>query len=208
MRRTFYLPAIAGFLLSTAMAQADPPQIKGDYAVTGSANCVVAQGGFNAQLQPIPLPFPGGGISNLSFSIEGIRTFNGKGEGTVKATTVSVSTGLTVQPHQDFPVITGSASSSMFTLSFTYNVQPDGVFTTELVPGTFVSTVLTGPNAGVTSALDKLSLTGLISNNGQTLTLASVEPVVETVTSSNGNVSYRVCHRSRVLTRMNPRKDD
>jgi hypothetical protein len=45
-------------------------------------------------------------------------------------------------------------------------------------------------------------MTGLISKDGNTLTLASVVPAVETVTFSNGDVWPRICHRSRVLIKI------
>ena len=210
MRRTSCLPAIAGFFfLSTAVAHADSPQLrgnsaaqlKGDYAITGSAMCMVARGGFNpSTLQVIPVPtLPDGGFSLMAFSVEGIRTFHGDGTGTSNLTVVAIGNGG--QPP--------SASSSKVTFSFTYNVQADGTFTTQLVPGTMISTVLTGLNVGMQTSLDKLSLVGLISNNAQTLTLASVEPEVETVMDMAGNIlNHRICHRSRVLARMSAKKDD
>ena len=211
MRRTFYLPAIAGFLLSTAVAQADSPQFKGDrdsaarlkgeYAVTGSAMCMVSRGGFNpTTLQVIPVPtLPEGGFSLLAFSIEGIRTFNGDGTGTANLTVVAIGNGG--QPP--------SASSSKVTFSFIYNVQSDGTFTTKLVPGTFISTVLTGLNVGAQTTVDNFSLVGLIGNKADTLTVATVEPEIETIMDMAGhNLNYRICHRSRVLVRMSAKKDD
>lgn len=70
------------------------------------------------------------------------------------------------------------------------------------MPGSFVSTFLAGPRAGQTSTLDKLSLVGLIGEGAKVLTLATVEPIVETQTFSNGDVFPRICHRSQVLVKM------
>jgi hypothetical protein len=65
---------------------------------------------------------------------------------------------------------------------------------------------LTGPGAGSTFTIDQFSLAGLISNTHDTLTLATDVPAqeVQTITPASGSpfVRYRICHRSRVLTRM------
>jgi hypothetical protein len=80
-------------------------------------------------------------------------------------------------------------------------INSDDTFDTQMV-GPITGTFLSGPRTGQTSSFDRPPLTGLISKNGDTLTLASVVPAVETVTFSNGDVWPRVCHRSRVLFKM------
>src|ERR1700720_1283295 len=91
-------------------AAADSPKLKGAYGFTGTAACLVAPGhvgnpsvppplpnptpgialpnsGFNAALQPNDRLDPGGTEAyGHSFAVEGIRTFNGDGTGTVKGT--------------------------------------------------------------------------------------------------------------------------
>jgi hypothetical protein len=201
MRRTFASIAIAMLALTTA-ANADSPKLKGDYAFTGSASCLDAVNGFDANLQAIPNPpgSPTNGYFSSTFSIEGVRTFNGDGTGSVKARAVA----MILPPFASGP---GAASIDV-TFSFTYAVDGAGGFTSELVPGTFVGTYLTGPRTGQTDSIDKLPLSGLIGNDASVLTLASVVPTVEKQTFSNGDVRYRICHRSRVLVRMSPSKDD
>ena len=196
-----------------ASAAADPPNLKGDYAFTGSAACLFAPGstppapppapgtpranaGFNANLTPVD-----GRVFSRSFAVEGIRHFNGDGTGTVKATAMGIVVPPTPQPPGD-PHFPPDASSESFQFSFTYTVNPDGTWSTDLVPGSFTGTVLTGPRTGQTFTLDKLSFFGLIGEGAKVLTLASIDPTVETVTFSNGDAWPRICHRSRVLVKM------
>jgi hypothetical protein len=50
-------------------------------------------------------------------------------------------------------------------------------------------------------------LTGRIALDRKSLTLASEEPTVEVVTFSNGDVHYRICHRSRILLKLKQTED-
>jgi len=210
---TWSVSAIA--LTWAATAAADGPKLKGEYAFTGTAACLFAPGssppaptpapgtartnsGFNADLTPVD-----GRTYSESFSTEGIQTFKGDGTGTAKGTTVGIVPPLTPQPP-GAPAFPPDASSSTFSLSFTYTVFPDGTFTTHTVPGSFTGTELTGPRAGQTfTIVNHPSLTGLIGNDAKMLTLASVEPIVETIIHSIGEARPRICHRSRVLIKMN-----
>jgi hypothetical protein len=180
---------------------AESPKLKGDYAFTGSASCLVSINGFDANQQAIPNPpgSPASGIFSTTFSVEGVRTFNGDGTGTVKGRVVS----LVIPPFAAGP----GASSADITFQFTYALDGAGGFTTDLVPGTLVANILTGSRAGQTFTLDTLPFTGLISNNASVLTLASVVPTVEKQTFSNGDSRFRICHRSRVLVSMGSSKN-
>lgn len=192
---------------------ASPKKLKGEYAFTGSTSCLFAPGSDPGPVNPNPgvaLPNAGFNASNqplvnatafsVSNSVEGIRTFNADGTGTVKATSVANTERPTPGPT-GFPSFPASASSSAFTASFTYTVNSDDTFEVKLV-GPLVSTFLTGPQAGQTFTVSPIPLTGLISKNGDMLTLASVTTTVETYTFSNGNVWPAICHRSRVLIKM------
>jgi hypothetical protein len=180
--------------LATSVA-ADSPTLKGNYAITGTAACIVSNpgapgtGGFNPNLTPVA----GSNVFSNSFSAVGIQTFNGDGTGTVTATNVTI----TLPQTPGFP---GSAGSTRGTASFTYTVDNDGTFTVQFT--SFGGTVLTGPSAGQTFTSDLPPLVGLIGDNGTTLTLASVEPTVETFTPQIGTASPRICHRSRVLVKI------
>ena len=56
-----------------------------------------------------------------------------------------------------------------------------------------------GPLAGQTLVIDKYVLQGHASRDGETVTLATPEPVVETITLSSGTSLPRICHRAVVL---------
>jgi hypothetical protein len=172
-------------LVSTwaTVAAADPPQLKGEYAFTGSFACLVAPGtgpagmphpnaGFNPNLTPVD----GGAFSN-SASTEGIYTLDGHGNGTVKSTIISIN-----------PPPPANAILATNSYSITYSVNTDGSWKADLVPGSLLSTFLAGPRTGQTSTLDKLSQVGLVGDGANVLTLASIEPEIETQTFSNGDV--------------------
>ena len=184
--------ALAVSLVATAWGQtatADSPRLKGDYGFTGPAACLATSApgpGFNPNLTPTD------GSFGQSFTVEGIRTFNGDGTGTVKGS----SMGITI------PANVNSAGSNDFSFSFTYTVNDDGSWTSDVV-GVETGTVKTGPRAGQTFTISNSPTSvGLISRNGRTLTLATLEPTVEIVTFSNGDVHKRICHRSRVLIKL------
>ena len=130
-----------------------------------------------------------GGTFGQSFAVEGIRTFNGDGTGTVKGSSMGIT----------FPAANEGAGSDDFKFSFKYVVNSDGSWTSTVV-GNVTGTVNTGPRAGQTFTVSNLpDFTGLSSQNNSTLTAATLTPTIETVTYSNGDVHYRICHRSRVL---------
>jgi len=186
-------------------------RLKGEYAFTGSAHCVDSSVGFTPSPanQPIcadtmlPIAPLGGppatrnscpGVSAHTFVVEGIRRFFGNGSGTVWGKAVS----LNPPPNTLFQ---GAASSDFF-YRFTYDVDGNNEFSTELVPGTYVGTFASGPRTGQTYTIDTLPFVGLIGIDAKTLTIANIEPTVETQTFSNGDVRYRICQRSRVLIKM------
>jgi hypothetical protein len=144
-----------------------------------------------------PTIIPSKSFSN-SFAVEGVRTFNGDGTGTVTGSEM----GITVPPTPDgatFPHFPPSASSATFSYSFTYTFNNDGSFT-NMVTGSITGTFQTGPRSGQTFTVSNFpQLLGMSSQNSSALTLATLVPTVETITYSNGDVWPRICHRSRVL---------
>jgi hypothetical protein len=112
--------------------------------------------------------------------------------GTVKGS----SMGITI------PAKVNSAGSDNFSFSFTYTVN-DGDTWTSNVTGVETGTIKTGPRAGQTFTIAHSPMsTGMFSRNGSTLTLATLDPTVEIVTFSNGDVHKRICHRSRVFIKL------
>jgi hypothetical protein len=216
MQRALTWSVCVVVLIWTVSAHAAPSSLKGNYSFTGTAACLFAPGssasppsmgntvpntdaGFDMALRPVNADKS---FSN-SFSVSGIRTFNGDGTGTVSnATEVETTVPPTpngLPPTAPFPKFKPSASSATFSFSFTYAVNPDGSFTSSLVPGTFMGNFLMGPRTGQTLTIDVLSFVGFTSKDSTTLTLASAGPTVETATFSSGDVWPRICHRSRVL---------
>ena len=192
----------------------------GAYGFTRTGNCLVAPGsstsapmpgnttpnpnaGFNSSLQPIDTQ--DGTVFGVSASVEGIRTFNGDGTGTVTGTAFSTTVETPAPPL--FPHFPPNASSDNFTFQFTYVVNSDGSWTSDMVPGTYKGTFVTGPRSAShqTYTIDKLpTISGLMAVNGMTLTAAHLTPTVETHTYSNGDVEIMICHRSRVFIRLSP----
>jgi hypothetical protein len=234
-------------------AAADSQNIKGSYFFTGSASCLVSPGhfdapnplpgnpqpgvlapgsGFNIRLQPndITLPNLPNGTNDQqsftrSFSVTGIRTFDGNGHGTVNGSAVGhdgrPTPGPTGWPH--FPP---SAGSSTFSYTFTYTVDGNGGWSATMDRGSFKETSTSGSRAigpnGVdangqpvdagfpqTATMSDPSgqgfdvippIVGSITNDGKVLTASHPATVVETRLFSNGDVWPEICARSRVFT--------
>jgi hypothetical protein len=211
MQRVLLLSASVVAMTWAANAVADSPNLKGAYGFTGTAACLVAPGsaatapapgnttplansGFQPNLHPVD-----GKVFSHSFSVEGIRTFDGNGNGTVKGTSVGITPPPT-PPSPGYPAFPPGAGSSDFSFSFTYTVNGDGSWTGTMVPGSYLAHHLTGPRTGQTSTVDAIPpVTGLISQDGKTLIAAHITTAVETVTYSNGDVWPQICHRSRVF---------
>ena len=199
MQRALLSCIVGVILLGVGTVDADPQHLnellQGDYVSTGENTCLVAlPPGFNPNLTPID------GRFSFSSSTQGMRTFHGDGTGTVQSRSVSVT-------HPDTPVTLGGASSSDTNKgSFTYTVAPDRTVT--VVSGPVTGTNLTGSRAGQTFTIESFPvLTGRIALDRKSLTLATEEPTVEVVTFSNGDVHYRICHRSRILLKLAPAED-
>jgi hypothetical protein len=102
-----------------------------------------------------------------------------------------------------YPAFAPSAEAADFSYRFTYTVNPDGSWTSQMVPGTYTGTFTAGPRTGQTYTTTIPLFSGLIGTFGQTLTAATLTPTVEIQIFSNGDVLPRICHRPRVFTNMN-----
>lgn len=212
-------------LLSPAAAQADPfnffnpsnQRLQGDYAFTGEASCLYSESGFDpTTLSPVLPPNPGTPLPFVvSFSIEGIRTFNGDGTGSLKGRVVSFTpllfgwtnnAGVLTQGKEVNP---GGASSADVMADFTYQIADDGSITSE-VSGAFTGTVLTGGRAGESETIsDFPDLMGKITDDNKVITLANDAPSVEThvfTPTAAGQppalTEYAICNRSRTLFKL------
>jgi hypothetical protein len=228
MNRTCAAAAIV-VAASCTTASADSPRLKGSYAFAGSAACLVSPGGVPGAT-PLDNPTPGQqlpgagfkpnfqpndsgpGLSTnaftRSFSVEGVRTFYGNGQGRVKGTAVGIVGRPTPGPN-GYPHFPPSASSGEFSFKFTYVVNPDRTWTATMVPDSYSETFTAGPRQGQTATVDAIPpVTGVISGDGKTLIAAHLEPAVETRTYSNGDVWPEVCHRERVFISLQNSDDD
>jgi hypothetical protein len=226
MNRTCAVAALVVAATCTT-ASADSPRLKGSYAFTGTAACLTAPGGVNGTT-PVPNPTPGVALPNSGFnsrlqpidvgtsftrtySVEGIRTFDGNGNGTVKGTVVVVLGRPTPGPT-GFPDFPPSSSSADFSFNVIYSVNGDGSWTSSMVPGTYTETFTSGPRANPvvqTATVDAIPpVNGAISSDGKTLIAAHVAPAIETHSFSNGDVWPEICHRSRVFIKLQDSDDD
>jgi hypothetical protein len=87
MKRLSLCLILSVILILGGTAFAAPPQLKGNYAFTGEASCLNSTLGFDTDLKPNL----NGDVYSNSFSVQGIRTFNGDGTGTVTGTSISTS---------------------------------------------------------------------------------------------------------------------
>jgi hypothetical protein len=231
MYRAFAVVVSTAALTWAGSAAADSPKLKGAYGFTGTAACLTAPGSVGANGSvPLNNPTPGVALPNSgfqpnlrpndavpgsssdaytrSFSVFGIRTFNGNGTGTVKGTVVGIVGRPTPGPN-GFPHFPPAASSGDFSFSFTYTVNGDGSWTSAMVPGTYSENFLTGPRTGQTATVDAIPpIAGMVSQDGKTLIGAHITTAVETHTYSNGDVDPEICHRSRVFIKLQDTDDD
>jgi hypothetical protein len=101
-------------------------------------------------------------------------------------------------------VPSSSASSTEYSLSFTYAVADDGTLTIETVSGSTSGTVLTGPSINYTFiVLDGPPVSGRIARDNTVITLTSTDPTAETLlltTPTGVSITRpRICHRTRVI---------
>jgi hypothetical protein len=185
------IAAMAMFIAAT-MASADDNKWKafhGKYAATSMGSCLWTPKGFYPNLIAVD---PTTGSSN-SHTSQTIWTFYPDGTGTVQGRQV----GLT-----DVLIYYASGSSSEISWQFTYNITHDGTITTDLIPGTYEGTHLQGPSKDLTFTMDKMSDSGMVSQDHKTITLGSVTADVVKLTYSSGTVYYGICFFGRVLSRV------
>src|SRR6266571_3988750 len=179
MRRELVCSTCAIVLMSVATAAADSAKIKGQYAFTGAGSCLWAPGFSPTPTNPTPgvalansgfctgpnTPDPGcvdghprnigptGKNFSTTFAVEGIRTFNGDGTGTAKGSALTLTVPPTPGPPTEYPHFPPSASRENFSFDFTYTVNDDGSWTSDVVPGSFNTTHVRGPRTEQTSTI-------------------------------------------------------
>jgi hypothetical protein len=173
-----------------AMAQSRTQMLKGDFAFTTSAACVVSPASFFPTYQPpagfSPALVPLGPSFVFTNSFQGVRTFNGDGTGSVTARVVTVP-------------ISGAASANDVSGQFTYSVAADRTLTID--DGPFHSVPVAGPGVGQQQMVSNFpTYIGRLSSDGRSLTFATFNPGVEVVTmlvpAPELVASARICHRA------------
>jgi len=175
---------------SSAMAQSRTHTLKGDFAFSGSGVCIISPAiffptyqppaGFSADLRPL-------GFTNvITFSAQGVRTFNGDGTGSAASRSVSL-------------VNQGPASAVDNSSQFTYSVAADRTLTID--DGPFHSVPVAGPGVGQQQMVsDFPTYIGRLSSDGRSLTFATFNPGVEVVTrlvpAPELVAQVRICHRA------------
>jgi hypothetical protein len=190
---TFVVIVAWVILLTTASAPAGDHQgktIHGVYGWTGPVHCLSTPSNFTDGTPNNPAS-----LSITSNKSQGTCTFKHDGTGEVRFTSVSTT---------DFPA--ASAGAILFEASYqhTYNITDDGAITIDAVPNTFVQTFLSGPNKGLHLNIDVYPLTGWVSADYKTMTIATPEPKVLTMTFTEipGFTLYGICHSSFTLVRL------
>ena len=161
----------------------------GEYNATSTGSCLTAPNGFNDKLQP-NMPE----VSTVATDTgEEVWIFDGAGSVAVTSTSIRTSSVASSPSNPN----TASASGTRTWSTRKYTVSREHVVTV-------IATNVKGENfagalAGQTLVIDKYVLQGHASRDGETVTLATPEPVVETITLSNGTSLPRICHPAVVL---------
>jgi hypothetical protein len=181
----FLIFVVAGTTASAAaFAHDHDSRLRGTYALTSSSFCIQdsASIGFNPNFSPK------GTVASFSSTIDGIMVFHADGTGTMNT--------------RSFVVDVGEGTTSDTSYQITYTIGPDGTLSVKAVPGTFSTTILTGPNAGLTQIVDVPDTSGFIGEDARAIILAPPAPSVQTVTRSNGLQFARICNGSQIATRI------
>ena len=233
MQRVLLLSASVVAMTWAANAVADSPNLKGAYGFTGTAACLVAPG--SASTAPLPgntTPLPNSGFNAFlhpndakvfshSNAVEGIRTFNGDGTGSVKGTSVGITVPPTPQPP-GYPAFPPAAGSAVFSYNFHLYGQRRWQLDRQDGSGQLSRNVCDraaqyaksgkpyqpdrhgrrnsaghGSDFAGRQDPDPRRRPGNLARAYSTAN--GFTPTVETVTYSNGDVYPQICHRSRVL---------
>jgi len=184
---------------SPATADSRTEQLKGTFVFSGTTACTVSPAiitptsytpppGFRANLTAVD------GTFVVTFSIQGTQTFNGDGTGSIAARIVSLSFGNPVS---------GNANDQESL--FTYSVDAEGNVAIDVGPSH--SVFVAGPRTGQEISVSNTpTLVGHLSSDRKSLSFATFNPAVETVTRLVPGPelveSVRICHRARTAIRI------
>jgi hypothetical protein len=177
------------FSASPANAATGEALLFGEYSATITGSCLTAPSGFNDKLQP---NMPEVSIVATDTGEE-VWIFDGSGSVAVTSTTIRTSSVASSPSSPNTANISGSRTWS----TRKYTVSREHVVT--VIATNVNGENFAGTRAGQTLVIDKYVLHGHASRDGETVTLATPEPAVETISLSNGDVLPRICHRAVVL---------
>jgi hypothetical protein len=177
------------FAASPADAATGNTLLYGEDSATSTGSCLTAPSGFNDKLQP-NMPE----VSTVATDTgEEVWIFNGAGSVAVTSTGIRTSSVASSPSNPN----TASASGTTTRSTRKYTVGPEHTVT--VTATNVMGENFAGPLAGQTLVIDKYVLQGHASRDGETVTLATPEPVVERITLSDGLSLPRICHRAVVL---------
>jgi len=177
------------FAASPADAVIGDALLFGEYSATSTGSCLTAPSGFNDKLQP---NMPEVSIVATDTGEE-VWIFDGAESVAVTSTSIRTSSVASSPSNPN----TASASATRTWSTRKYTVSHEHVVT--VIATNVNGENFAGPLAGQTLVIDKYVLQGHASRDGETVTLATPEPVVETITLSSGTSLPRICHRAVVL---------
>jgi hypothetical protein len=213
MKKLALIVFIAAFstFISVAVASAGDKNQRGfhgEYAMTGSGNCIYSLNGFtvrNIPNDPIAVNTTWGAY----FVLEGIWTFLPNQKGVFQG----MQYGMAVLPYP-----TPNSTTVELYFEFTYEIDHDGSISGDIVPATFKGSYTTGPSyldpAGVpfdppkAYNVDKFSFTGWISQDHKTITLTTKAELqnytifLDKETPINLATLQGICTVSRTLIRI------
>jgi hypothetical protein len=186
--------------------------IIGNWAMTGTTNCLQASAGFDPQtLSPVIPPTGVNIVSNFAGTFIGTRTFFAGGTGRSVGTSHIISFPQAVYGVGRPPAVggfPGGASAATLDAGFTWTIQSDGTLVIDddnSLPQPF-----TQPNSllGQTATIENVpSFVGFVSKDKRTIVIT--HPAVSLETSVRRDAAGtelmrtpRFCTRSRVLTRL------
>jgi hypothetical protein len=184
MHRFFSLFVAGTTASAAAFAHDHASRLHGSYAMTGVSDCIQN----SASIGFTPNFLPKGPVASFSTTVNGVMVFRADGTGTVN--------------HRSFTVDVGEGTTSDISYQISYTIDPDGNLSVKAVPGTYSSTTLTGPNAGLTQVVDVPDTIGFIGEGARVIVLAPPVPSILTVTRSNGTQFARICDGSLIATRI------
>ncbi len=144
-----------------------PQAIKGQYASTGEGRCIVAPLGFKPNLTPSCTQTPQGttvcpSISQ-SWSGEGVYIFNKDGTGSLTALIQFVTDSF----QGPSGLIPSNGGVQKLSAKLHYNVTNEGKITITADPGTYISEVISGPNANRTYHINGWARKGTVAPDGK-----------------------------------------